>query len=76
MPAEYDFNLTADRVGVDTQDRDGYKKSKDGSEDGGLWFERKGDTLQLVDFDGAGSLPPAIVSALRGLGLEVSDDFC
>ena len=63
-------------VGVDTAARCGYFERKDGSEGGGLWFERLADgTLELVDYDGMACLPRSVVEALRGAGFVLDETF-
>ncbi len=49
---------------------------KDGSEGGGLWFEKtsKGK-LNLTDFDGSYALPKKVIEALRLAGFSVDADF-
>lgn len=81
----YNFNLTlhpyglaagAGVVQIDEWKRYGYWEYRDGTEGGGLWFDRD-DTgaLELVDFDGAGQLPFAVVKHLRDAGFVVDDTF-
>jgi hypothetical protein len=57
----------------------GYWEIKDGTEGGGLWFDRvetRGSvTLELIDFDGNYQLPGKVVEALRDAGFIVSEDF-
>jgi hypothetical protein len=64
-------------VGIDSHSLYGYWERKDGSEGGGLWFERldtKG-TLELVDYDGAFELPRSVVAALRAAGVVLDETF-
>lgn len=85
----YNFNLTlrpyGDRpdagiVKIDTDARYGYWEYRNGSEGGGLWFQPVNSDaagpLELVDYDGAYDLPPAVVRALReaGIVMEFPDD--
>lgn len=54
----------------------GYFERKDGSEGGGLWFERtEAGGLELADYDGVTTLPRAIIDALRANGVTVTPDF-
>jgi hypothetical protein len=55
----------------------GYFERKDGSEGGGLWFDRhwKTNHLNLVDFDGMYVLPMKVITALRAAGVIVDVDF-
>ncbi len=70
------FDLVGPRFWIDTTARRGCWERKDGTEGGELLFDRlESGALDLVDFDGAGSLPVAIVCALRSVGVRVSDDF-
>lgn len=63
-------------VGIDTAALYGYFERKDGSEGGGLWFERtEGGALELVDYDGVACLPRSIVEALRGAGFILDETF-
>jgi hypothetical protein len=64
-------------VGIDPAALYGYWEHKDGSEGGGLWFERTetGD-LELVDYDGDYVLPRLVVAALCAAeGVTVTADF-
>ena len=84
MTDSYNFDITlhpwgADHgvVGIDTAALYGYWERKDGSEGGGLWFERldtKG-TLELIDYDGAFELPRSVVAALRAAGVVMDETF-
>jgi len=71
----YNFNLKANRVGVDTHERYGYWERRDGTEGGGLWFGTEGGVLVLDDFDGAPTLPQGVIDSLLSLGVEVGDEF-
>jgi hypothetical protein len=52
-------------VGIDPAALYGYWEHKDGSEGGGLWFERtEAGELELVDYDGDYTLPRSVVAAL------------
>jgi len=64
-------------IGIDSTAKYGYFERKDGSEGGGLWFDRHWQTgnLNLVDFDGATVLPMAVISALRTHGVTVDEEF-
>ena len=49
---------------------------RDGTEGGGLWFERLDDgRLDLVDYDGSFALPNAVIDALRASGVSVEEIF-
>ena len=68
-------------VGIDPAALYGYWECKDGSEGGGLWFERLpagtagySTGLDLVDFDGAFDLPKSVKTALLAAGVYL-DDF-
>lgn len=78
--AEYNWThtlktATGREVFVCTPDWYGYWSRLDGSEGGGLWFERVDDKLHLIDCDGGMSLPVDIVTCLREAGFVVSEDF-
>lgn len=63
-------------VGIDPAALYGYFERKDGSEGGGLWFERtEAGGLELADYDGTACLPMAIITALRAHGVTVTPDF-
>lgn len=70
---------TAPGVGIIEIDPDalyGYFERRDGSEGGGLWFERLDNgTLELVDYDGVSCLAPSVSKALRAAGYVVDADF-
>ncbi len=54
----------------------GYFELRNGSEGGGLWFERaEGGALELLDYDGEVSLPKKVVAALRDGGVIVDSSF-
>jgi hypothetical protein len=64
-------------VGIDPAALCGYWEHKDGSEGGGLWFERteSGD-LELVDYDGHYTLPRLVIAALCAAErVTVPEDF-
>jgi hypothetical protein len=49
---------------------------KDGTEGGGLWFERLDDgRLDVVDYDGAFSLPVSVIEALREANISLDETF-
>ena len=49
---------------------------KDGTEGGGLWFERLDDgRLSLIDYDGDYCLPKAVIVALRLAGFDIEEIF-
>ncbi len=80
-PAAYAFNenLKTSRHRAVAIDRDalyGYWERLDGSEGGGLWFERLGDgRLELIDYDGTTSLGWDVVACLRENGFVVGTEF-
>lgn len=75
----YNFHLSKvtglAETAVDTGALYGFWERRDGSEGGGLWFSREGDTIALVDFDGAYELPRRVIRDLRDLGITVSEVF-
>lgn len=69
-------------VGIDTDALYGYWERKDGSEGGGLWFDRLpagtvgfAAGLDLIDFDGAFDLPKAVKTALVAAGVYLDKTF-
>jgi hypothetical protein len=71
-----DFESCAFRVGIDEAELYGYWEHKDGSEGGGLWFERLDNgQLDLIDYDGDYMLPMLVIAALRASGVSVDADF-
>ena len=69
------------KVGIDPAALYGYWERKDGSEGGGLWFDRLPagtagypSGLDLIDYDGAFELPRSVVAALRVAGIYL-DEF-
>mgnify|MGYP000382588145 CR=1 FL=1 len=63
-------------IGIDPTALYGYFERKDGSEGGGLWFERtEAGSLELSDFDGSACLPSYVTRTLRAAGFIVSPDF-
>ena len=80
----YGDSATLGVVEIDPVALYGYWEHRDGSEGGGLWFDRRvfakvghhgAGTLMLTDYDGAFSLPAKVVSALREAGAVVGDEF-
>jgi hypothetical protein len=79
----YNFTITlhpygpeAGVTGIDPTALYGYFERKDGSEGGGLWFERtEAGGLELSDYDGTACLPAAVTKALRAHGVTVTADF-
>ena len=67
------------QVSIDPVARYGYWERKDGSEGGGLWFEPCATggpgRLELIDYDGAFSLPRAVYAALRDAGYVMDESF-
>ena len=64
-------------VGIDPTALYGYWEHKDGSEGGGLWFERtEAGDLELVDYDGDYALPRLVIAALCAAeGVTLPEDF-
>lgn len=63
-------------IEIDPAARYGYFERKDGSEGGGLWFDKtEAGGLELVDFDGLPCLPSFVARALRAHGVTVDADF-
>lgn len=81
MSGKYNFDVKlvsakGNNVEIDTSALYGYWEHVSGIEGGGLWFERlEGGGLELVDFDGAYSLPQAITDKLRAEGYTVGAEF-
>ena len=83
MTDSYNFDITlhpwgADHgvVQIDTAALYGYWERRDGSEGGGLWFERiEGGALELIDYDAAFELPRSVVAALRAAGYVLDETF-
>lgn len=81
MAGKYNFTVAlvsekGHKVEIDTSALYGYWEYASGVEGGGLWFERlEGGGLELVDFDGAYSLPQAITNKLRAEGYTVGAEF-
>ena len=81
----YNFNITIHPWGnspefgtvvIDEAQMYGAWEYKDGTEGGGLWFERSDDgRLDLTDYDGAFSLPVSVVKALREANVSVDEIF-
>ena len=76
----YLFTLTATSpngwtVAIDATRLYGYFDCPDGSEGGGLWFERIGSRLRLVDQDGTMCCPRGVILALRSLRVIVPRSF-
>jgi len=63
-------------VGINLEYMVGYWERKDGSEGGTLTFDcLPGGVYELIDYDGAGVLPNAVVSALRAAGFVLDETF-
>lgn len=69
----YGDSATAGVVGIDSAKAYGFWEWDDGSEGGGLWLERDGDKLILIDYDGAFDLPKQVIASLRAHGVDASD---
>lgn len=63
------------RIEIDTSARYGCWEYQSGIEGGGLWFDRNGEAMELIDYDGAFLLPRRVISALREYGVVVDGDF-
>ena len=83
---DYNFNLKLTTakgrpVQIDEAALYGYWERLDGTEGGGLWFQRTqqdGGTfgpLELVDYDGCFQIGQDIVDCLREHGITVEDAF-
>ena len=85
MSTEYNFNTILHpwgnepgrgTVGIDTTALYGYFERKDGSEGGGLWFDRLADNrLELADYDGLAVLPRSVVACLKAAGFVLDESF-
>lgn len=72
----YEFDTVIQRnenskIAIDTKAKYGYWERHDGTEGGGLWFDRSAASkrgLVLVDYDGAGILPKQVVQILHTEG--------
>ena len=63
-------------VKIDTASLYGYFEHRDGTEGGGLWFERlDSGALELLDYDGVFELPRPVVAALRAAGYVLDETF-
>lgn len=62
-------------VGIDPESLHGYWEYRDGTEGGELWFSMHEGKLILEDFDGAFSLPKAVMESLKGYGVYIDQDF-
>jgi hypothetical protein len=72
----YGKSATRGMVGIDKPLNYGYWEHIDGSEGGGLWFDRLTDgRLNLIDYDGDYMLPKPVIDALRLAGFCVDVDF-
>jgi hypothetical protein len=70
------YGLDGGKTGIDPVALYGYFERKDGSEGGGLWFDRaEGGALELIDYDGVSCLAPKVITALRDAGVIVDADF-
>lgn len=85
MSKEYTFNITLHPWGespergvvcIDTSALYGYFEHKNGSEGGGLWFERLDNgSLELIDYDGVFELPRSVVAALKAHGIVLDEAY-
>ena len=77
MPYHFSVTLETDRkspVLIDPVALYGYWERLDGTEGGGLWFQRLPDgRLELVDSDGSYELRQDIVRCLRSNGYVLDD---
>lgn len=62
-------------VGIDPESLHGYWERRDGTEGGELWFSMSEGKLILEDYDGAFSLPKAVIESLKGYGVHIDQDF-
>ena len=52
----------------------GYFEMRDGSEGGGLWFDRnESGALRVIDYDAVFELSTAVIKALDAAGIDTSD---
>ena len=82
MSNQYNFDFRCYYKGfdggvfVDTAALYGYWEYKDGTEGGGLWFEKRPDgNLELLDYDGWYILPAYVATLLRESGFIVDETF-
>lgn len=76
LEPQYCYQLRGKRCAIDPVRDYGYWERADGSEGGGLWFDRKpGGALELRDYDGAHNLPAAVTAELRAWGVLVPPEF-
>lgn len=79
MSYTFDITLQYNSVAVikiDTEALYGYWEHSDGSEGGGLWFDKNCDgILELADYDGAFELPIKVLKALESARVFVDDVF-
>lgn len=80
--ADYNFTMTLypwgeqPNIGVlkiDLAALYGYWEYKDGTEGGGLWFERRNNRVVLTDYDGAFDLPKKVWEMLEKAGVGLSE---
>lgn len=80
----FNFTDSLEHTFIDPEARYGYWTHADGSEGGGLWFERmvtraraedKDFQLALVDYDGCWELPAIIIQELKILGIFVDEEI-
>ena len=72
----YPFGRKLGGLEIDPEALRGFFEHRDGSEGGGLWFERSTtNQLILVDFDGVFQLPKQVIEVMRKAGIIVDDDF-
>ena len=62
-------------IAIDVRACYGYWDRNDGSEGGGLWFEKVKNKLLLTDYDGASSLPKQVVELLHKHGYIPDDQL-
>ena len=72
----YGDDATLGTVSVCKAHMRGYWERRDGSEGGELLFDRlPGGVYELVNYDGAFSLPVAVVNSLRAAGFVLDESF-
>lgn len=87
---QYQFDITLRPYGndggtveIDSSSLYGCWEHKDGTEGGGLWFQRelingrldKKGPLELIDYDGAFSLPLPVIKSMRDHGIIIDEDY-
>lgn len=68
-----DLNKGVGEIKIDLSALYGYWEYIDGSEGGGLWFERRNNRVVLTDYDGAFDLPKKVWEMLAKAGVDLSE---